>query len=159
MARIEGEIVIDRPIDVVFDYVVDQSNEPHYNPRMVRAEKITAGPVGKGTQFRSAVASRGRTAEMLIECTGYDRPALFATTTTMQQADISYMLRFEPAAAGTRMRWSGQVRPKGAFRLLGPVIAWMGIRQEQRIWASLKKHLEAAPAASAGPEPAGSAGQ
>lgn len=62
MARIEGEIVIDRPIDVVFDYVADQSNEPHYNPRMVRAEKITAGPVGKGTQFRSAVASRGRTA-------------------------------------------------------------------------------------------------
>jgi hypothetical protein len=118
---------------------------------MVRAEKITAGPVGKGTRFRSAVASRGRTAEMLIECTGYDRPVLFATTTTMQQADISYTLRFEPVAAGTRMRWSGQVRPKGAVRLLGPVITWMGIRQEQRIWASLKKHLEAAPAAPAGP--------
>jgi hypothetical protein len=48
----------------------------------------------------------GRTAEMLIECTGYDRPALFASTTTMRQADISYTLRFEPAAAGTRMRWS-----------------------------------------------------
>jgi hypothetical protein len=43
------------------------------------------------------------------------------------------------------MRWSGQVRPKGAFRLLGPVITWMGVRQEQRIWMSLKKHLEAAP--------------
>jgi hypothetical protein len=152
MARIEGEILIDRPVDVVFDYVADQSNEPRYNPQMVRAEKITAGPVRKGTQFRSAVASRGRTAEMLIECTGYDRPALFATTTTMAQADISYTLRFEPVAAGTRMRWSGQVRPKGAVRLLGPVITWMGIRQEQRIWTSLKKHLEAAPAAPAGPD-------
>ena len=151
MTRIEGEILIDRPVDVVFDYVADQSNEPRYNPQMVRAEKITAGPVRKGTQFRSAVASRGRTAEMLIECTGYDRPALFATTTTMAQADISYTLRFEPVAAGTRMRWSGQVRPKGAVRLLGPVITWMGIRQEQRIWTSLKKHLEAAPAAPAGP--------
>ena len=126
MARIEGEILIDRPVDVVFDYVADQSNEPRYNPQMVRAEKITAGPVRKGTQFRSAVASRGRTAEMLIECTGYDRPALFATTTTMAQADISYTLRFEPVAAGTRMRWSGQVRPKGAVRLLGPVITWGG---------------------------------
>ena len=49
MARIEGEIVIDRPVEVVFDYVADQSNEPQYNPRMVRAEKITPGPVGKGT--------------------------------------------------------------------------------------------------------------
>jgi len=148
MARIEGEIVIGRPVDVVFDYVADQSNEPQYNPQMVRAEKITAGLVGKGTRFHSAVASKGRTAEMLIECTGYDRPKLFTTTTTMAQADISYTLRFEPVAAGTRMRWSGRVRPKRAFRLLGPLITWMGIRQEQRIWAGLKEHLEAA---SAGP--------
>lgn len=49
MARIQGEIVIGRPVDVVFYYVADQSNEPQYNPRMVRAEKVTAGPVGKGT--------------------------------------------------------------------------------------------------------------
>jgi hypothetical protein len=54
---------------------------------MVRVKKITAGPVGKGTQFRSAAASMGRTAEMLIECTVYDRPALFASTPTMQQAE------------------------------------------------------------------------
>jgi hypothetical protein len=96
---------------------------------------------------------------MLIECTGYDRPTLFATTTTMKQADISYTLSFEPAAAGTRMRWSGQVRPKGALRLLGPVITGIGIRQERRIWTSLKSHLEAASRASAGPEPAESGGQ
>ena len=96
MAGIEGEIIIARPVDVVFDYVADQSNEPLYNPQMVRAEKITAGPVGKGARFRSAVASMGRTAEMLVECTGYEWPKLFATTTTMGQADISYMLRFDP---------------------------------------------------------------
>jgi hypothetical protein len=156
MARIEGEIVIGRPVDVVFDCVADQSNEPQYNPQMVRAEKITPGPVGKGTQFRSAVASRGRTAEMLIECTGYDRPTLFATTTAMAQADISYTLRFESASAGTRMRWAGEVRPKGALRMLGPVITWLGRRQEQRIWAALKRHLEATSAgpAKTGPVPA-----
>jgi hypothetical protein len=36
MARIAGDIVIDRPAEVVFDYVADQSNEPQYNPQMVR---------------------------------------------------------------------------------------------------------------------------
>jgi hypothetical protein len=149
MARINGEIVIGRPIDVVFDYVADQSNEPQYNPQMVRAEKITTGPVGVGTKFRSAVASMGRTAEMLIEITGYERRHRLASTTTMQQADISYTLTFEPAASGTRMRWSGNVRPKGALKLLGPLIVWIGRHQEQRIWASLKQHLEAAPAETA----------
>jgi hypothetical protein len=46
MAGIDDAIVIGRPVDVVFDYVADQSNEPQYNSQMVRAEKITAGPVG-----------------------------------------------------------------------------------------------------------------
>ena len=143
MASIEGEIVIGRPVDVVFDYVADQGNEPQYNPPGVEpAEKITPGPVRKGTRFRSAVASRGRTAEMLIECTGYDTQALFATTTAMPQADISYTLTFEPTAAGTGCGGRGGSGP-GGFRLLGPVITWLGIRQEQRIWTSLKQHVGA----------------
>jgi hypothetical protein len=156
MGRIEGEIVIGRPVDVVFGCLAGQSNEPPCNPQMVRAEKTTPGPAGKGARFRSVVASRGRTAEMLIECTGYDRPKLFAPTTTMAQAGIGYTLRFEPAPAGTQMRWSGQVQPKGIVRLPGPLITWLGSRQEQRIWAALEQHLEATPAgpATTGPIPA-----
>lgn len=145
MAKIEGQITIGRPVEVVFDYVADQTNEPQYNPKMVRAEKETAGPIGTGTRFRSAVRSGGRTAEMLIENTGYDRPRLLASTTTMKQMDIAYTLKFDPVADGTRMRWSGEVRPKGGLRLLGPLVTWMGTRQEQRIWSSLKSHLEGAP--------------
>ena len=33
--------------------------------------------------------------------------------------------------------------------LLSPLITWMGIRQEQRIWTALKEHLEVAPAGPA----------
>ncbi len=145
MANVEGEIRIGRPVEVVFDFVADQRNEPLYNPDMVRVEKDTAGPIGKGTRFKSAVRSAGRTAEMLIEVTAYERPTLLVSTTTMRQLDIEYTLRFDPVADGTRMRWSGQVQPKGAFKLLGPLVTWIGNRQEQRIWASLKGHLEGTP--------------
>ena len=147
MAKITGEITIRRPVEVVFDYVADQTNEPEYNPNMVRAEKDTAGPIGKGTRFRSAVRSAGRIAEMVIETTAYDRPRLLASTTTMDQMDIDYTLTFDPVAEGTLMRWSGDVRPKGGLRLMGPLVGWMGTRQERRIWSSLKSHLESAPAA------------
>lgn len=145
MTKIESEITIDQPVEVVFDYVADQTNELQYNPKMVRAEKQTPGPIGKGTQFRSAVRSSGRTAEMLIEFVGYDRPRMLASTTTMKQMDIEYTLKFDPIAEGTRMRWSGEVRPKGGLRVLGPLVTWMGTRQEQRVWSSLKRHLENAP--------------
>ncbi len=142
MASIEGEIVIGRPVEEVFDFVADQRNEPQYNPRMVRAAKITDGPVGRGTVFQSAARSMGRIAEMRIELTGYDRPSRLASRTTTRQADIEGILTFEPALSGTRMRWSWRVRPKGAVRVLASAIAWMGRRQEQRIWGSMKRYLE-----------------
>jgi uncharacterized protein YndB with AHSA1/START domain len=159
MATIEGEITIARPVEVVFDYVADQSNEPQYNPTMVRAEKETPGPVRRGTRFRSAVRSGRRTPEMLIEITAYDRPRLLASTTTMRQMEIDYTLELEPVAEGTRMRWRGELRPKGGLRLVGPLVTWMGARQEQRIWSSLKSHLEAGPVVPATGAPSDARGR
>jgi hypothetical protein len=53
MARIDGELVINRPIHEVFDFVADERNEPRYNPRICRAEKLTPGPIGRGTRFQA----------------------------------------------------------------------------------------------------------
>jgi hypothetical protein len=44
MVKIDGSTVIARPVEDVFDFVADERNEPKYNPRMIRAEKVTPGP-------------------------------------------------------------------------------------------------------------------
>lgn len=145
MTFIEGEIIIARPAETVFDFAADQRNEPRYNPRMVRADKATSGPVGKGTVFRSAVRTMGRPTEMRCELTGYHRPARLASCTRMAQADIAGTLTFDPVPGGTRMRWAWAVRPKGASRLLTPVISRIGRRQERTIWTAMKRYLESRP--------------
>ena len=89
MARIVGEIIIGGPAEAVFDFEADQRNEPRYNPRMIRADKVSDGPVGKGTVFRSAARFMGRTAEMRSELTGYDRPGRLALRTTTTSRRIS----------------------------------------------------------------------
>ncbi len=89
MTRITGEIAIDAPANVVFDFVAYQRNEPAYNPHMVRSAKVTPGPVGKGTQFRSALRSRGRLDEMAVEYTGFHQPSRLASTTRMGRAEFS----------------------------------------------------------------------
>lgn len=142
MAKIAGEIVIGRSAEAVFDFAADQRNEPRYNPRMIRADKVSDGPVGKGTVFRSAAKSMGRTAEMRIELTGYDRPGRLASRTTTRQADIDGTLTFDPVPGGTRVRWSWIVRLRGGARVLAPVITWTGRRQEEAIWTSMKRYLE-----------------
>jgi hypothetical protein len=152
MARIQGEIVINRPVEEVFDFVADERNEPRYNPRMLGAEKLSPGPIGLGTRFRAEMTSRRRPVEMTIENTGYDRPRRLASTTRLSTMEIGGTLTFDPVAAGTRMQWAWEMAPRGLFKLLTPMVARIGQRQEQRIWASLKRLLEAqeAPASAAG---------
>ena len=65
MASIQGEIVIGRPISEVFDFVADERNEPKYKPRILSAEKLTEGAIGKGTQFRATIKSMGQPLDML----------------------------------------------------------------------------------------------
>jgi len=40
------------------------------------------------------------------------------------------------------LAWDWQVRPKGWFRLLGPLVGPLGGRMERRIWTGLKHKLE-----------------
>ena len=142
MVRIEGEILINRPAEEVFDFVADERNEPRYNPHMRRAEQISDGPIGLGTRFRAEIVSMGRPVEMVIEFTGYDRPRRLASSTHMSSMDTHGGLTFDPVPEGTRMRWSWDVEPRGILKLMSPLVAWMGRRQEQRIWTSLKHLLE-----------------
>ena len=142
MIRIKGDIVIDRPLEDVFDYVADERNEPTYNAQMRLAEKISDGPIGVGTQYRAEVVSGGRPVSMVIEFTEYERPRRLASRTTMAAMDIAYTLTFEPVPEGTRMLWSGEIEPHGLLKLMGLLVAWMGRRQELRIWTGLKGLLE-----------------
>ena len=142
MARIDGEIVINRPVEEVFDFVADERNEPRYNPRMLRAEKLSPGPIGLGSRFRAVMQSRPRPVEMTIENTGYERTRRLASTTRLSTIDIQGTLTFDPIRGGTRMQWSWHIRPRGLLKLLTPVVARIGARQEKAIWTSLKRVLE-----------------
>jgi len=122
VVRIEGETIINRPVDEVFDFVADERNEPRYNPRMRRVEQITPGPIGVGTRFRAETANMGRTVEMVIEFTGYDRPRRLASTTHMSSMDLSGSLTFEPMPDGTRMRWSWDPEPGGILKMMRPLV-------------------------------------
>jgi uncharacterized protein YndB with AHSA1/START domain len=103
--RVVGEIVIDRPVDVVFDVVADERNEPRYNAAVLRAEMLTDGPPGLGTRYRALHGSSRGPREMEVELTGFDRPHRIASTTRTPMGEISGAVTFENAGAGTRMRW------------------------------------------------------
>jgi Polyketide cyclase / dehydrase and lipid transport len=139
VAHIEGKMVIQRPVEQVFDFVADERNEPRYNRRMVRAEKVSPGAIGQGARFRAELETMGRTMPMTIEFTGYDRPRRLASITRSAMMTTDGALSFGPIAGGTLMQWSWDVRPRGLLRLLSPLVSWLGRRQEREIWGNLKR--------------------
>ncbi len=142
MARIEGEIIIHRPVEEVFDFVADERNEPRYNPHMLSVELTSAGPIGLGSRFRAELKTGRRTMQMTIEFTGFDRPRRLASSTHSSMMDTVGALTFDLTAKGTRMRWSWDVHPRGALRLMPVIVRLVGRRQERHIWGNLKRLLE-----------------
>jgi polyketide cyclase/dehydrase/lipid transport protein len=140
MAKIEGQVLIGRPVEDVFGFAADSRNEPQYNPAMTGVELLTPLPVGRGTRFRARMGRTGT--QMLVELTESGRPRRLGSRTTSSMMRTSGALTFAADGGGTVMSWDWQVRPKGWMRLLGPLFGALGGRMERGIWTSMKRYLE-----------------
>ena len=136
-------IVINRPVDEVFDFMADGRNEPQYNPHMLRAEQTSAGPIGRGTQFRTEVTNNGRSMEMIYEITAYERPQRLAGRTIKGPLDVQGTEPFAPVTGGTRFRWVMEMKPRGVFKLLAPLISRGFGKTLDTLLANIKRLLEA----------------
>ncbi len=142
MAHIAGEVTIAAPVDEVFDLVADERNEPRYNPRIVRAEKVSEGPIGAGTRFVAEPKSMGTNGEMAVEIVEYDRPHRLRNVVRSSYMKVDGTLTFDEVEGGTRLRWDWHMGMVGPMRVLSPVLSIIGPRWERRNWIGLKKYME-----------------
>jgi carbon monoxide dehydrogenase subunit G len=69
-----GSALIDRPIDEVFAFLADGTNDPKFSPRVQEMRKTTDGPVAVGTVFESTVKDAGMTTKRKFEVTAAEAP-------------------------------------------------------------------------------------
>lgn len=142
MSRVRGSLEIARSVEMVFDVVADQRNEPRYNPHMTAATKTGDGPIGNGTRFEATVLSRGRPRPVSIEYTSFDRPHRIDSRSVMAGATVEGHVQCDPTPAGTHFSWDWTITLTGPARLAGPLVGVIGRRQERAIWTGLTRHLE-----------------
>lgn len=142
MAHITGEVTIDAPVGEVFDMVADERNEPSYNPRIVRAEKVSEGPVGKGARFVAEPKGMGAKGEMTLEILEFDRPHRLRTVVRSSYMQVEGTVTFKEVDGRTWLRWDWDMGLVGPMRVLSPVLAVIGPRWERRNWVGLKKYVE-----------------
>jgi len=140
--QITGEIDVERPIDEVFAFVADLRNQPLYNWRTVRAIKLSAGAVGRGTQFELTLDDGHRSVTARAEHCIHERPTGLTSTVVTATTKRHTVLTLESVGTMTQLRWTTRVEFRGIARLAAPFTVMLLRRQEWESWARLKAVLE-----------------
>jgi carbon monoxide dehydrogenase subunit G len=72
--QFSGTAVVDRPIDEVFAFLAEGTNDPKFSPRVQSIEKEPDGPSKVGTVFISTVKDAGMKTSRRFELTGFEAP-------------------------------------------------------------------------------------
>ena len=72
--RFDATTVIDRPIEEVFAFLADGTNDPKFSPRVLEIAKTTDGPPGVGTVYASTVKDGGVKTKREFELTEFEAP-------------------------------------------------------------------------------------
>ncbi|MEV0774858.1 SRPBCC family protein [Streptomyces sp. NPDC050433] len=73
--QFEAVTEIDRPIEEVFAYLAEGTNDPEFSPRVQTITKEPAGPTEVGTVFRSTVKDAGMKTQRALRITELETPS------------------------------------------------------------------------------------
>ena len=119
-----GSAVIERPVEEVFAFLADGTNDPKFSPRVLEISKRTDGPVGVGTVFVSRVKDAGMKTEREFEITEFDEPRRIrwkeVSTNLVMAKEGGYDL--EPAGEGsTKLSVYNVLEGRGFGKVLTPL--------------------------------------
>ena len=145
MARFEGSMVINRPIEEVFAYVTDVSNSaPQWETGILEVEQTSEGPIGAGTTFQGVKRILGRRREWTLEVTEYEPSRKWRhKITSGGRTLVEETLTFEAVERGIRLTVASELKMGGFFRLASPIVVRKMQKEVEGDLANLKNILEA----------------
>jgi carbon monoxide dehydrogenase subunit G len=143
--RFEGTAVIDRPIEEVFAFLADGTNDPKFSPRVLEIEKTTDGPPGVGTVYKSTVKDAGMKTKREFKLTAFDPPTRIRwaeqSKNLVMAPEGGYDLA--PEGAGTRLTVYNVLEGHGFGKLLEGFALRQARKTADDFAASIKAAVEA----------------
>jgi uncharacterized membrane protein len=148
VARAEHTVVIKRPPHEVFEFLTDFSNVPEWQSGSVDVR----GPeeaLGVGTTYVQVLRFLGKRFEATIEVTEFEPGQRFSLKTLSGpiRFEVRHTLDAADGGGATRLRVELEGEPGGFFKLAEPLVERKAQRQIEHDFATLKKMVEARPAA------------
>lgn len=139
--EMNGTTMIGRPVDTVYAYVMDVENDVHWRTGVTASGLRSSEPIDVGTIGYTVAGDKE------IEW----RVISYKPSESVDWELLSGPLlgrggyRLVPVDGGTQFTLVADVEPTGAYKLLGPLFAWMGHRQNQADVEKLRDILESMP--------------
>jgi uncharacterized membrane protein len=142
MAHFEHSVVINRPVEEVFEYMLDIHKVAQWRSGLVESEKTSEGPTGVGSTWREVETFLGRKMDSTNEMTEFEANKRFSYKATSGPIPLEGGFTFESVEGGTRVTASFDTELGGFFRLAEPIVMRMARRQMEADFANLEDLLE-----------------
>jgi uncharacterized protein YndB with AHSA1/START domain len=143
MAKIRKSIVIDAPVEEVFDYVEDPANIPEYWPSVVKIKEVDQLPNG-GARMTAVYKMAGVRFNMESECVEY---VPNQRTVYKSEGGVSSTLTwtYEPQNGGTEVTVENEYTVNLAVlrKLAQPFLTRINENEAEAILANVKAKMEA----------------
>jgi carbon monoxide dehydrogenase subunit G len=131
----EMKCAVNRPVEEVFDFLADIRHEAAWNPRVIRIDKTSDGPIGAGTTFHGLYKGIGPLRSELVE---YERPRQLSFRSSGPRMRIAGMFVLSTVQGKSSVALNANLEPQGPFRFIAPLIK----RQNAAAATRLKQALE-----------------
>lgn len=141
MAHAEGNITINRPVNEVFDFILDGTHNQLWRPGVMDVQRVSSPPDGVGAKFKQGMKGPGGRIEAdyeIVECIPNQR-IKFRVIAGPARPTGSY--DFQTHDGATTVTFILDFQPKGLSRLMDPLIAKQ-MQVEVGTLSNLKTYLE-----------------
>jgi uncharacterized protein YndB with AHSA1/START domain len=143
---IGSEVVIDKPVDEVFEFVAVRHRENHsrWDVEVSRIEPETQGPMALGSRFSIVRRNFGRDESRTFEVTDWQPPSRMVMTTSAPAFELSLRGDFFSVDGGrTKHVLSGEASIGGVRGLLAPLVRRKFQRDIEQNLGRIKTLVEA----------------
>lgn len=135
---------VNRPPELVFDYLTNPSNLADWQTSKTSVEQLTEGAPRLGTRIRERTKPpAGKEFEQIVEFTEFERPARVHVHIVEGPYPIDGTWSFEPEGDGTRVHFVAGGELRGVLRMLQPIAKLLMARQMAGYHRNLRRNVEA----------------
>jgi uncharacterized protein YndB with AHSA1/START domain len=144
MVEVETSVLINQPIEKVFEFVTTPENDAQWYIGIESRDHTPGEPAGVGSTSQSDIRFLGVTMTVEWEVIGYDPPNKIEVKTGKGPVTVEAEYTFEAVGAGqTKVTVEGEADVEGVFSLAEPIVERMAQRQWEASFENLKDVLEA----------------